>query len=211
MAPIAWGKRPARCPEQTGQTLAEFAIIVPVFLLLVVGLIEFGFAFNANLTTNYASRAGGLVAAEAGNQAAADCLILNAIEGSMTAPADASQISSVDIERTSASGATVYATSSYQRSGSMSCTRADGSTITVPYSATSNGYPASQRCDVLGPTGCPTLTPARTTVDTIAVQITYVYPWHTPLKSLVALLNGSLAGTGFTFTERNVFRMEPVL
>jgi hypothetical protein len=93
----------------------------------------------------------------------------------------------------------------------MSCTRADGSTLTVPYSATSSGYPASQRCDVLAPTGCPTLTPARTTVDTIAVQITYVYPWHTPLKSLVALMNGSLAGTGFTFVERNVFRMEPVM
>ena len=210
MAPFARSS-PAARNEQSGQTLVEFAIVVPVFLLLIVGLIEFAFAFNADLTTNSASRAAGLVAAEAGTQSSADCLILNAIETSFTAPADVRQISQIDIQRTNPSGATVYATSSYQRTGSMTCTRASGATITVPYSATASGYPAAQRCNVLGPTGCPTLTPVRTTVDTIAVQITYVYPWHTPLASLVSFLHSSLSGTGFTFVERNVFRMEPVL
>ncbi len=221
MAPIAYATQAARRAhgahsnraggDQSGQTLAEFALIVPVFLLFIIGLIEFGFAFNADLTTNYASRAGGLVAAEAGNQSSADCLILDAIETAYTAPADTRQISQIDIERTSPSGATVYATSSYHRTGSMSCTRADGTTITVPYSATASGYPASERCNVLGPTGCPAMSPVRTTVDTIAVQITYVYPWHTPLVSLISFMHSSLSGTGFTFVERNVFRMEPVL
>jgi Flp pilus assembly protein TadG len=196
---------------QSGQTLAEFAIVVPVFLLFVIGLVEFAFAFNADLTTNYASRAGGLVAAEAGNQGAADCLILNAVEQSFSAPADATHIAQIDIQRTNASGATVYATSSYRRGGSLSCTRTDGTTLTVPYSATSSGYPAAQRCNVVGPTGCPLLSPVRTTVDTVAVQITYDYPWHTPLSSLMRTFGGSIAGSGFTFVERNVFRMEPVL
>ena len=66
--------------HQRGQTLVEFALVIPVFLLFLIGLFEFSFAFNAQLTTNYASRAGGLVAAEAGNEGAADCLILDAIE-----------------------------------------------------------------------------------------------------------------------------------
>jgi Flp pilus assembly protein TadG len=196
---------------QSGQTLAEFAIVLPIFLLFVVALIEFALAFNADLTTNYASRAGGLAAAEAGNQSAADCLILDAVERSFTAPADKGQISRIDIQRTNATGGTVYATSSYQRGGSSTCTRVDGTQLTVPYSATSNGYPASQRCNILSPSGCPLLAPVRTTVDTIAVQITYVYPWHTPLGSLMRLTGGSMSGTGFTFTERNVFRMEPIL
>src|SRR3954471_7880395 len=137
MAPHAWGtpagrREPRsvddsrRRAKQRGQTLAEFAIVVPVFLLFVVGLFEFALAFNAQLTTNYASRAGGLAAAEAGNQGAADCLILDAVERSMSSPADAGAIARIDIQRTNPSGASVYATSSYRRSGSTTCTRLDG-------------------------------------------------------------------------------------
>jgi Flp pilus assembly protein TadG len=200
---------PEGVSDQRGQTLAEFALVIPVFMLFLIGLFEFAFAFNAQLTTNYATRAGGLAAAEAGNQGAADCLILNAVENAFSAPADAQSISRVDIQRTNPSGSSVYATSSYRRSGSTTCTRADGSTLRVPYRATSSGYPASQRCNVLGPTGCPTL--SRTTVDTIAVQITYTYAWKTPLSSVMGVLGGSMSGAGWTFTERNVFRMEPVL
>lgn len=197
--------------SERGQTLIEFAIVIPVFLLFFTGLVEFALAFNADLDTNYASRAGGLVAAEAGNQSSADCLILSAIEQTYGAPADARDITSVDIQRTNPSGTNVYATSSYTRSGSTTCTRADGSTLTVPYSASSSGYPPAQRCNILGPSGCPTMSPARATVDTVAVQITYAYPWHTPLRSVVTALGGPGATAGLTFTERNVFRMEPVL
>ncbi len=203
--------RPRVSARAGGQTLAEFALIIPLFLAVLIGLIEFSFAFNAELNTSYASRAGGLVAAEAGNQAAADCLILTAIETSFNAPADRTRIDHVDILRTNASGSTVYATSTYQRGGSTSCTKSDGSTLSVPYHAASNGYPASQRCNVLPPSGCPTLSPARTTVDTIAVQITYSYRWHTPLSAVIRLIGGSFSGPGMTFVERNVFRMEPVL
>ena len=184
---------------------------MPLFLVVLIGLIEFSFAFNADLNTNYASRAGGLIAAEAGNAAAADCLILEAIESSFNPPADKAAITAIDVQRTNPSGSTVYSSSSYRRSGSTTCTRTDGTTVTVPYNATISGYPPSQRCNILPPSGCPTLTPARTTVDTIAVQISYTYPWHTPLASLIRLVGGSLAGTGFTFVERNVFRIEPVL
>ena len=39
-----------------GQALVEFAVIVPVFLLILTGTIEFGFAFTHNLTVEYATR-----------------------------------------------------------------------------------------------------------------------------------------------------------
>lgn len=203
--------RPRDATGESGQSLVEFSLLVPLFLVLVTAVFEFVFGFNALLNTNYASRTAGLVAAEAGNTAGGDCLILGALEGALGPPADRNQISRVDIQRTNAYGTVVYATSAYQRSGSTSCTLADGTTRTVPYSAMSSGYPSGQRCNVLPPYGCPTLTPARTTVDNIAVQITYVYPWHTPLKSLITFVGGSLTGTGWTFVQRNVFRMEPVL
>jgi len=191
--------------------LVEFALLAPIFFLIVVGVVEFAFAFNAQLNTNYASRAGGLVAAEAGNDAAADCMVLNAIETAMASPADKSQINQVAIQRTNASGSRVFAQTNYERRGSLTCTRTDGTTIRVPYSATSSGYPASQRCNVLPPNGCPTLSPARTTVDTIAVQISYTYPWHTPLGSMMSFMGHGMTPTGLSFTDRNVFRIEPVL
>jgi Flp pilus assembly protein TadG len=204
-------QRSVRASNSEGQSLAEFALLAPLFLLLLIGLIEFSFAFNAALNTNYASRAAGLIAAEAGNASAADCLILEAIERAVHTPTDRRQIARVDVQRTNPSGSTVYASTSYRRSGSLTCTRTDGTRVTTPYSLISNGYPASQRCNVLPPYGCPTLTPARTTVDTIAVQITYTYPWHTPLGSLMTMFGGSITGSGMSFVDRNVFRIEPVL
>ena len=204
--------RSGRPASADGQSLVEFALLIPLFLLMVVGVIEFSFAFNASLNTNYASRAGGLMAAEAGNASSADCLVLDAIEEALGAPTDPRQVASVEVQRTNASGSTVYEATSYRRSGSLSCTRTDGTTMSVPYSAVSNGYPASQRCSVLPPNGCPTLTPVRSTVDTIAVQITYRYQWHTPIGALMSVFGQTLSSPGgLSFTSRNVFRIEPTL
>ena len=46
-----------------GATLVEFALIVPLLLLLVFGIIEFGFLFNADSNVNQSARAGGRTAA----------------------------------------------------------------------------------------------------------------------------------------------------
>lgn len=46
-----------------GQGLVEFALVLPVLLLLVFGIIQFGFIFNAYMVTGYASREGARVAA----------------------------------------------------------------------------------------------------------------------------------------------------
>jgi hypothetical protein len=43
---------------QRGQGMIEFAIIVPVFLLLLMGMLEFGFVFTNNLSLEYATREG---------------------------------------------------------------------------------------------------------------------------------------------------------
>jgi hypothetical protein len=49
--------------SERGATLIEFALIVPLLLLLVFGIIEFGFVFNADSNVNQAARAGGRTAA----------------------------------------------------------------------------------------------------------------------------------------------------
>jgi hypothetical protein len=49
--------------SERGATLVEFAMIVPLLLLLVFGIIEFGFLFNSDSNVNQAARAGGRTAA----------------------------------------------------------------------------------------------------------------------------------------------------
>jgi Flp pilus assembly protein TadG len=185
-------------------TLVEFAIVLPIFVTLLFAMIEFGVAFNAELAINRASQSAALVAGQAGPDSDADCVILARIESQLQAPLDKNNVLQVKIFRASTTGNGVLASSTYARSGTKDC-----GTYSVPYSATSSGYPPSQRCNVLA--GCPTLTPPRSTVDKIGVQITYRHVPVTPMRSLLSFLGGSGSGFDWTFTKQNESRMEPVL
>ena len=188
-----------------GVTLAEFAIVFPIFITVTFAMIEFGMAFNAVLSINHASQAAVLVAAQAGNEADADCLILARVENDLQPPVDKSHVVEVDIVRTSATGTGTLAEDSYVRSGIKDC-----GTYSVPYTATSLGYQESQRCNILA--GCPTLIPPRSTVDKVGVQIIYRHDPVTPMRQLLSFLGGSgSTGYSWTFSRRNVSRMEPVL
>ncbi len=185
--------------EKNGQTLVEFALVFPLFWLCVVALIEFAFMFNALLSVSTASRGAALVAIEAADAPTADCSILRTVEGSFRGPAFASQIQRVDIYRTDTNGVKqAGALSSYTRSGSaaMSCT-VNGTTFTVPYNQTANGYPPSARCSTR--IGCGS---GHSGLDTIGVDITYLYPYHTPYGAV-------LGGSGMTFERSAEMRVEP--
>lgn len=186
-------------------TLVEFAIVLPIFITTLFAMIEFGFVFNAVLAINRASQNGALTAGQAGNDSSADCQILREIEQDLVTPINKHGVTEVKIMRTNNSGSTVLASNTYSRTGSKDC-----STYTVPYTPTSTGYPENQRCNILA--GCLTLTPARTTVDKVGVQITYRYDAITPMGELLKFLNGGTTRSAtWTFSKRNLSRMEPVL
>ncbi len=207
---LSRGLRPGRPSSGDGQALAEFALIFPLLVVLVMATIEFALAFQASLGINRASQDAVLIASEASDSPGSDCLILQKVEADIQTPNDRRRILEVQVQRTGPAGGRVYAADIYSRSGSTTCTVAGGSTVTVPYTATSVGYPDAQRCNILA--GCPTYTPPRTTIDNIAVQVKYTYTWTTPLGSLISLIGGSTTtGTGWTFQKRNVARLEPVL
>lgn len=189
---------------QSGVTLVEFAIVLPIFVTVLFAMIEFGVAFNAELAINRASQSGALVAGQAGPESDADCIILARIESQLQAPLNKNNVLQVKIFRASMTGNSILASSTYVRSGTKDC-----GTYSVPYSATSSGYPPSQRCNVLA--GCPTLTPPRSTVDKIGVQITYRHVPVTPMRNLLSFLGGSGSGFDWTFQKQNESRMEPVL
>lgn len=53
--------------EDRGQSLVEFAFILPLMLLLLLGIIQFGFIFNGQITVTGAAREGARLAAVCSN------------------------------------------------------------------------------------------------------------------------------------------------
>lgn len=200
---IPWATSVTRARRaRAGQGLVEFALVIPIFLVMLIAVIEFSLTLNALLSINFASREAALIAAEAGNGTGADCVILRKVESSVTAPARTANITQVRIYKSTQGGGVIGGkVNVYSRGGSMSCTFPDRTSMTVPYSlAGALGYPDSTRCNVV--LGCA----GSGGVDHIGVEVSYVYSWQTPLASLLNLL-----GTGYTMVKGNAMRMEPVL
>jgi Flp pilus assembly protein TadG len=192
---------------QAGQTLVEFALVLPILFLLVMALLELALGFQSFMALNRASQEGAHLASIMGNQLGADCLILTKIEEDVAAPNRRSNINKVVIERTALAGNVSYAQQEWDRTGQTVCTLPDGTNTIVPYTLTVAGYPEDQRCPALA--GCPSLDPPRSTVDNIGVRVQYRHEWVTPLSAILDVLPGGRSG--WTFTQRNIFRIEPVL
>jgi len=69
--------------NQSGAALVEMAIALPLLVLLVFGIVEFGLAFQDRLTVSNGTQSAGRVAAALGNQEDADIAILQAVEQSL--------------------------------------------------------------------------------------------------------------------------------
>lgn len=195
-------RSPRRRGKDRGQSLVEFALVFPIFFVIMMGIIEFAFAFNAILSVNYASRDATLYAAVASSSGGADCVILAGIEADVKAPAKTSAITTVEIFRATTTG-TQYSggeITRFTRTGTLTCTMPDLTTKTVPYTRTTNGYPETDRCNVLN--GCGG---THSSVDQIGVRIYYTHNYVTPLRTFVG------TGPSFSFSRTNVMRMEPVL
>jgi hypothetical protein len=210
MSIVRWRRQPIEEPSQAGQTLVEFALVIPLLLLLAMAVIEFALTFNAFVGLNRASQHAAHTASVMGSAQGTDCFILNGIEDDVQLPNNPGQILQVEFQRTSLTGNRALQHLVYVRSGSTDCTLPDGTDITVPYTLgalTLPAYPEDQRCPVLS--GCPSLTPPRSTVDNVGVAVRYRHDWNTPLGSIIKSLPGGTSG--WTFTQRNIFRVEAQL
>jgi hypothetical protein len=190
-----------------GQALVEFGLVFPIFLFLIMAIIEFAFVFNAVLSVNFAARGAALTAAEAGNAAGADCIILTGIERDVGAPADHARITQVQIYRTTLNGiaypgstATIYT----RGTGTVTCTYPDRPQIVVPYKKDADGYTEANRCNFLK--GCPvdSVGLSHSSVDHVGVRILYNHLYKTPVQTL-------FSGNSLSFDRSNSMRMEPVL
>ena len=170
--------------------------MIPIFLTMLIALVEFTFIFNAILATNFASRDAALLAAEAGSDGGADCAVLKAVEADIGAPANHAQIQTVEIFEATASGAQTGSATAYSRTGTYNCTLPDGTDISLPYTRTANGYAMANRCNILA--GC-----SGQPLDHVGVRVTYRHTWRTPF--------GASFGPFLDVVKSNSMRMEPVL
>lgn len=67
-----------KCLNDRGAVAVEFALVLPVLLLALVGVVEFGRVFNAQIVLTNAAREGARTFAITGNYSAAESSILNA-------------------------------------------------------------------------------------------------------------------------------------
>lgn len=75
MSRMAHAIRPWRTREEAGQSLVEFAMILPVFLLLLFALVDFGRGFYSWMIVTNAAREGARAAAVGLNDAGIDTKI----------------------------------------------------------------------------------------------------------------------------------------
>ena len=189
--------------DSRGQSAVEFALVLPLFLLILIALIEFAFAFSTLNSLNYTARDVALVAAEGGDRSGTDCTALQVLERELGQASNAGGVLAVEIYWSDQNGALLSGqVNRYNRTGSMTCAGLDGTTVTLPYSAAGSTYPESIRCNVLSGVSC---VAGHSRLDTIGVRVTYAYGWKTPLGALL----GGIGAPLFAATQQ--MQMEPVL
>lgn len=186
---VASGRRAARGVAgrgENGQSLVEFALTLPLFVLVMMGLLEYGFLYNNVLTVQFASRQGASAAAQVGGEDGADCSVLKAVEFALSAPIDKTQIVAVEIFQSDTGGDPVPGRiNRYTRSGTLDC---PGS-VSQPYTLVgSEGYPQIERKDSLAEG-----------LDVVGVRIEYTYWGVTPIGS----------GRSWVVSDGATLRVEP--
>lgn len=186
--------------------MVEFALVLPIFLIVLLAFVEFGIAFSTLNSLNAMSRDLALYASEAGNQGGSDCTVLLILEDEFSRTSNPDGIANVQIYWSDKNGNVVNAAmNQYDRTGTMNCTDIHGAVQTLPYTAASATYPEASRCPVIK--GCPSPPAAfdHQGLDTIGVRLTYIYDWRTPLGDLLGFVGPP------TFHATQEMRIEPVL
>jgi len=210
-------------PSNAGQGLVEFSLILPLILLLLLGMMEFGVAFNRQLTLEYATREGartgaslvngggtlGCSSGQSPNAAAVDPQIVAAVERVLKEPPnDVPILRPIDINQVQ--GIRIFEVTS---SGTITGKGNDWS-----YSAGAGPVIDGQRLDfVQGSVSWSACSRSNANPPgSIGVSIAYGYSFITPLGTLNQLLarmwrdeqNPPLNNT-LTMRDRTIMQLNP--
>ena len=186
-----------------GQSLVEFSVAVPVFIMILFGMLEFGFAFSHNLTLEYGTREGARTGAALGKGTAS---VPCAVDSSGTSPVDQQIIAAVQrvltspgspVEVNRISQVTIYqANASGNSTGSANVwipgagPTVDG--VALKFKQSSVGWNACSRDN-------------GSTPDSIGIGLTYSYRLISPLGVFL----GMTGSPAFTMSDRTVMALNP--
>ena len=182
-----------RGSTERGAVLVEMAIVVPIFIFLVFGMLEFGLAFKDKLTMEHAVNQASRRATVLGTDDTADIEILNAFEEGLVGAADINLVVYVDIYEVTNGSKGVYDRYVPDPDG-VPCDWdpcPDPAIVDPVTYGTPDDYPPCGRDVTLDADG----------VDIIGIEVEYTHDWVT----------GVLGFSTQTWHETAHARMEPEL
>ncbi len=179
--------------DERGTAAVETALVLGLLLSLALGAFEWGMALRDWMTVTAGTREAARMAAAAGDETDADCLILEAAAGSLRNISD-DQVIAIRIYRSDTNGA-VGVSQVYRPAVD---TDAPGSLRCSNWYSVSQGYPEANR-DNHGATR-----------DWIGVEIEFDHDWVTDFLwwSGSVCDRGTAPGTD-CWTQHTIMRMEP--
>ena len=203
MSARRWPAR-SRGQRERGQSLVEFSMLVPVFLLILMGVLELGLAFDHLLTLSYSTREGARTgAAMADGEKLANCAdvdeyIISAVERVLTSDGSPVRDHMADI-----SAIRIYKADS---AGNQLGTNVN---VWVPGAGpTVDGHQLHfQQSGATGWAPC-TRNNAAASPDSVGVRLSYTYRAVTPLASIMAFFGGPGSAT-LAMTDKSVMALNP--
>jgi hypothetical protein len=198
--------RPAR-----GQALIEFALVLPVLLLALTAVLEFGLAFSHHLTLEYGTREGSRTGSSLARGGSTNCVggvdlvgvdqqVVAAVQRILKSPGSAvnvAAVSEIRLYRADADGNQVGSQANTWRytPGTGPDIDPGPAVERLDFSQASVGWPVCSRSNGSAP-------------DSIGVGIVYGYRLQTPLGAIVSYFGGSQAAT-IRITDRTVMALNP--
>jgi Flp pilus assembly pilin Flp len=155
--------------SERGAAMVEFAIIVPLLVMLVFGALEFGLAFKDRLSFNHAVAGAARIGSVMGTDDGADYAILGAVEAGLVGAVQPETIDKVVIYKANANGTMSTSQNHYTYNPATACKwdPCPDPDNFVGYGAPGN-WPPSARNTQLVPQP-----------DVIGVQVQYTHEWVT--------------------------------
>jgi hypothetical protein len=208
------GLRILRRDRARGQSLVEFAMIVPVFMLILISMLEFGFIFDHAMTINYATREGARSGAAfaAGNTTTMICNpgdgglevdknIIAAVQRVLEAPGSqvrVDRIAEIRIYQSNATGGQIGGAANTWVYAPGAGPVVDGQAL--DFSRSSSNWNACSRVNYWAGGVAP---------DSLGVRIDYSYQYVTPLAALIGFFGPSGTAT-MPITDRTIMALNPL-
>ena len=202
--------------REDGQSLVEFSMIITVIMLLLLGMLEFGFLFDHHLTLEYATREGARVGAalangggtlgcstgQSPNAATVDQQIVAAVQRVITSPGSAvvkGRVREIVIYKSTTTGTVSGSAPGLQNKwvyGLAGGPSVDGRPLDfVP--TTTQGWAACTRVN------------GGATPDSIGVSLKYDYELVTPLSAVMGFFGPGSGPTTIEIGDKTVMALNP--